>query len=177
MLFGYLITKFQPDASPIPKNFPSWASWKSREVFLPAGFHSSSYFNKTLLIAKELLEDPAVLKGSKIDSPLLLLGLMYREVSRAMEIEPDAPTQSPGHLANSSLGIQQMKKIENLLKSLALTSWLPSLHCRKFELFFSILYPPYLALTSWLPSLHCRKFELFFWYFTHLISLLLFFIL
>jgi hypothetical protein len=122
MLFGYLIIKFQPDASPIPKNFPSWASWKSRDVFLPAEFHSSSYFNKKLQIAKDLLEDSSVLQGSKVDSPLLLLGLMYREVSRAIEIEPDAPTQAPNHLVNSTLGVQQIKKIENLVKSLEVPS-------------------------------------------------------
>ena len=50
----------------------------------------------------------------------LLLGLMYREVSRSMEIEPGAPTKAPDHLASSPFGIKEMNKIESLLKSIHL---------------------------------------------------------
>ena len=54
-------------------------------------------------------------KGNNIDGPLLLLGLMYREVSRAMEIEPGGSTDAPEQLINSPFGIQQMRRIENLI--------------------------------------------------------------
>jgi hypothetical protein len=63
------------------------------------------------------LGDSSIFEGGKIDAPLLLLGLMYREVSRALEIEPEAPTESPDHLIQSKFGIQQMNKISNLIKS------------------------------------------------------------
>jgi len=56
--------------------------------------------------------------GGRIDAPLLLLGLIYQEISRAMEVEPDAPTKAPDHLVNSKFGIKEMKKIEGLLKSI-----------------------------------------------------------
>lgn len=56
----------------------------------------------------------------EIDAHLLLLGLMYREVSRSMEMEPGAPTKAPDHLASSPFGIKEMNKIESLLKSIHL---------------------------------------------------------
>jgi hypothetical protein len=72
-------------------------------------------------ILKKDLRDSSFFSG-KFDSPLLLLGLMYQEVSRAMEMEPDsdAPTKAPNHLVHSSFGIKEMKKIESLLKSVRL---------------------------------------------------------
>jgi hypothetical protein len=74
-------------------------------------------------ILKKDLGDSSFFCG-KIDSPLLLLGLMYQEVSRSMEIEPDsdAPTKAPNHLVHSSFGIKEVKKIESLLKSVRLPS-------------------------------------------------------
>jgi hypothetical protein len=42
---------------------------------------------------------------------------MYREASRAMEMEPGGDDKSPVHLVNSSLGVQQLKKLENLINA------------------------------------------------------------
>jgi hypothetical protein len=74
-------------------------------------------------ILKKDLGDSSFSSG-QIDAPLLLLGLIYQEVSRAMEIEPDsdAPTKAPNHLVHSSFGIKEVKKIESLLKSVRLPS-------------------------------------------------------
>jgi hypothetical protein len=84
---------------------------------LPANFHTITAFNKALSIAKKALAESTALEGGNIDAPLLLLGLMYREVSRAVEIEPGAPTDSPDHLIQSKFGIQQLNKILSLIKS------------------------------------------------------------
>ena len=90
---------------------------------MPAEFHTLDSFNKSILILKNDLRDLLSL-GGKIDAPLLLLGLMYQEVCRLMEIEPDAPTTGkvPNHLVNSPFGIKEVQKIESLLKSLSLPS-------------------------------------------------------
>jgi hypothetical protein len=69
---------------------------------LPAEFHSSKSFEQMLLTLKTQLKDSSVIDGGKIDSPLLLLGLAYREVARSIEIEPGAPTTAPDHLVNST---------------------------------------------------------------------------
>lgn len=112
--------EFQPKASPIPRNYPSWASWKSRQVYLPKKFHSAESFDKALSILKKELGDTSVLEGVRIDAPLLLLGLMYREVCRAMEIEPGGDTEAPDQLVNSPFGIDEMNKIETLLSEVCL---------------------------------------------------------
>jgi hypothetical protein len=91
-------------------------------VYLPADFHSANFFNRTLLTVEKDLGDASVLEKGKIDAPLLLLGLMYREVSRSMEIEPDAPTRAPVHLVNSPFGIKEIKKIERIINSVVLPS-------------------------------------------------------
>jgi hypothetical protein len=66
-------------------------------------------------MAREDLENPLILESGKIDSPLLLLGLIYREVSRVMELEPGNPTNLPGHLIDSPFGINEVDKIRNFL--------------------------------------------------------------
>jgi hypothetical protein len=106
----------------MPSDFPTWASWKSREVYLPADFHTTTAFNKALSIAKKAFGDSKIFNGGNIDAPLLLLGLMYREVSRAVEIEPGAPTKSPDHLIHSKFGIQQLNKISTLINSIVAPS-------------------------------------------------------
>jgi len=120
--FLHFIFFFQPKASPIPSDFPPWASWGSRDVFLPSNFHTAGSFNKIFSIAKKAFGDDSILQGGNIDAPLLLLGLIYREVSRAMEIEPGGDGSSPDHLINSPFGIQQMKKIEIFINSIPLAS-------------------------------------------------------
>jgi hypothetical protein len=114
--------EFQPKASPIPRNYPSWASWKSRQVYLPKNFHSAASFDKALSILKNELGDSSILNGLRIDAPLLLLGLIYREVCRAMEIEPGGDTEAPDQLVNSPFGIVEMSKIETLLSEVCLPS-------------------------------------------------------
>lgn len=69
---------------------------------------------------KEDLGDSSVLERGKIDAPLLLMGLVYRELSRSMEVEPGAPTKAPDHLASSIFGIREMGEIEDLLDNVDL---------------------------------------------------------
>lgn len=59
-------------------------------------------------------------QGAKIDAPLLLLGLMYREASRAMEIEPGVETNTPDQLLNSPFGFPEIEKIEKLINAVKL---------------------------------------------------------
>lgn len=112
--------EFKPKASAIPRNYPSWASWSSKEVFLPAVFHSSESFENTLSILKDALRDSSVFEDGCLDSPLLLFGLLFREISRAMEIEPGEPTPYPPQLVNSPLGIGEMNRIEEMMNKVAL---------------------------------------------------------
>jgi hypothetical protein len=105
----------QPKPSPIPQNYPSWASWSSKEVYLPASFHSPKAFKKTLSTVTEALTNSSVFEDRTIDAPLLLLGLTFREVSRAMEIEEGEPSKHPQQLVASPLGIGEMQKIEEML--------------------------------------------------------------
>jgi len=106
----------------MPIDFPSWASWKSRDAYLPAAFHKSASFNKALSIAETALGDSSTFEDGKIDAPLLLVGLMYREVCRAMEIEPGGEEKVPAHLKNSRFGIQQMQKIERVVDAIVVPS-------------------------------------------------------
>jgi hypothetical protein len=110
----------KPKASPIPANYPSWASWKSREVYLPAEFHLSRSFKSALAIAAEAFRDSSVFEESTIDAPLLLVGLIFREISRAMEVEEDEPSKFPKQLVQSSLGIREMERIEAMLEAIPL---------------------------------------------------------
>ena len=57
-----------------------------------------------------------------IDSHLLLLGLMYREISRLIETEPEVATTAPPHLVHSSFGIKELKQIEAVIKGIPLPS-------------------------------------------------------
>ena len=75
-----------------------------------------------LSILKNDFGDSSVFEHGKIDAPLLLLGLIYREVSRSMETEPDNPTKAPDYLVNSSFGIEEVKKIEKLIDNVVLPS-------------------------------------------------------
>lgn len=114
--------KFKPKPSAIPKKYPSWAAWSSREIYLPAEFHSDDSFQKAFSIAKEAFTDSSIVEGRNIDAPLLLLGLLFREVSRALEIEPGEPSSHPKHLVDSPLGIEEMQKIEEMINEIAIPS-------------------------------------------------------
>ena len=120
-IVSFKVFDFQPNASKIPDHYPSWSSWKSRETHLPAKFHTPDAFFNALSIVRNDLEDSSIING-KIDAPLLLLGLMYREVSRAVEVEPGAITGGPRHLLNSPLGIQELEELQTLINGLEFES-------------------------------------------------------
>lgn len=114
------ISESQPKPSPIPKNYPPWASWSSKEVYLPPSFHKGKSFDEALAVLKMDLSDPSIFKKNLVDSPLLLLGLMFREVSRSMEVEPGEPTSHPSQVVDSGFGIQEMKKLEKMLDAISI---------------------------------------------------------
>jgi hypothetical protein len=87
---------------------------------LPEEFHQSKSFKSVLNILKKDLGNASVLESGKIDGPLLLFGLIFREVSRAIETEPDAPGESPEYLAHSPFDIQDMLKIEEMIDNMVL---------------------------------------------------------
>jgi hypothetical protein len=116
----YLYFLFQPKPSPIPTEYPSWCSWSSKESFLPAEFHSSNSFKNNLKIIKIALSDPALFKNGKVDAPLLLLGLTYREVSRVVDLEPETPV--PSHLRNSLLAIKDLDAVLALMDGIHVPS-------------------------------------------------------
>jgi hypothetical protein len=60
------------------------------------------------------MTDSSRLDPGNVDAPLLLLGLLYREVCRAMEVEPGDET-APSHLVNSPLGKKELDQIEKVL--------------------------------------------------------------
>jgi hypothetical protein len=86
---------------------------------LPTEFHSSNSFDHALTILENALGDSAIFESGKIDAPLLFLGLMFREVSRSMEMEPGAETKAPAQLVNSPFGIEEMNRMEILIDSIS----------------------------------------------------------
>lgn len=86
---------------------------------MPAEFHSLAWFSKTLTSLKKALSKPSDLEKGGVDSHLLFLGLMYREISRSIEIEPDVQSSAPVHLVNSKFGRKELDKLESLIDSLA----------------------------------------------------------
>jgi hypothetical protein len=96
--------------------------WESREVYLPAEFHLASAFKKALLIGLEALKECVLLQNGRIDAPLLPLGLMYREASRAMEVEPGAATDVLVYLSELPFGVKELNKIESMLSKICLAS-------------------------------------------------------
>lgn len=89
---------------------------------MPAEFHSQVSFSKSLTILKKALSKSIDLDKGEIDSHLLFLGLMYREISRVIEAEPDVPTKAPDHLVNSKFTIKELNRIETLINGLTLPS-------------------------------------------------------
>jgi len=74
---------------------------------------------------KDTLDDPSIFDDRKVDAPLLLLGLLFREVSRAMEIEPGEPTRYPPQLVHSPFGIEEMNQIEEIINTVVIPSHEP----------------------------------------------------
>jgi hypothetical protein len=68
------------------------------------------------MVRKEIT-DLSRLDPANVDAPLLLLGLLYREVCRAMEVEPGDET-APAHLISSPLGKKELDQIERVLNGL-----------------------------------------------------------
>jgi hypothetical protein len=68
-------------------------------------------------MVKKEMTDLSRLDPANVDAPLLLLGLLYREVCRAMEVEPGDET-APDHLINSPLGIKELDQIEKVLNGI-----------------------------------------------------------
>lgn len=95
-------------------------------MYLPQDFHCAKSFKKTLATLKKAFTDSAVFEDRTIDAPLLFLGLTFREISRAMEIEEieeieaGEPSKFPLHLVQSPLGIRELQKMEELLESISL---------------------------------------------------------
>ena len=50
----------------MPENYPFWASWASKDIYLPPKYHSSESFQQVLLILKKVLGDLSVLNGGKL---------------------------------------------------------------------------------------------------------------
>jgi hypothetical protein len=87
---------------------------------LPEGFHSEGSFSDILNILRITAKDPSFLKGKTIDAPLLLFGLTFREVSRAIEYEPGA--SGPSYLEGSCLGIKDFDDLVKLLDEVSVPS-------------------------------------------------------
>ena len=121
-MWNFYLFGFQSKASAIPANYPLWVSWSSWEAYLPVKFHSAGAFKKALSILWKSLLDSEVFEDGRIDAPLLLLGLMYREVSCSMEMEPDSTAKVPIHLMNSNFEIKEINEIERLLVDIPLPS-------------------------------------------------------
>ena len=79
-------------------------------------------FNNALLTVTDHLSDDSLIESGKVDGPLLLLGLIYREVSCCMEVEPGENTTAPSYLVDSPLGINELNQIEDLINGLVVQS-------------------------------------------------------
>lgn len=54
-------------------------------------------------------------EAGNVDTPLLLVGLLYREVKRVIEVEPDEGSSALADLVNSPFGIRELNQIERLI--------------------------------------------------------------
>ena len=58
--------------------------------------------------------------SGKIDGPLLLLGLLYREVRHVIEAEPGDDSGVPSHIFNFPLGVKELDEIEGFLDEVSI---------------------------------------------------------
>ena len=79
-------------------------------------------FNDALSIVTNHLSDESLMESGKVDAPLLLLGLIYREVSCCMEVEPGENMTAPSHLVDSPLGINKLNEIEDFINGFVVPS-------------------------------------------------------
>lgn len=83
---------------------------------MPANFHAKGVFNTALAAAQQsFIGDPNVV-AVHIDAPLLLLGLMHREVTRCIETEPE-DSKVPQYLKDSPLGHKELDQIVALINN------------------------------------------------------------
>ena len=73
------------------------------------------------MVRKEMA-DLSRLDPANVNAPLLLLGLLYREVCQEMKVESGDET-APAHLINSPLGKKELDQIERVLNGLLF--WIP----------------------------------------------------
>ena len=93
--------KFYPKPTAIPRNYPPWASWSSKAVYLPVEFHSMEAFDSALSTVTDHFSEESLMESGKVDVSLLLLGLIYRKVNHSMEVEPGENTTAPFHWVDS----------------------------------------------------------------------------
>ena len=79
-------------------------------------------FNNALSTVTDHISDESLMESGKVDGTLLLLGLIYREVSRCMEVKPGENTTAPSHLVDSPLGIDELNQIDDLINGLVVPS-------------------------------------------------------
>jgi hypothetical protein len=90
------------DTLPILEDSPYFADWTSEDAYLPADFHSKPEFSNYMVI---IHTPPANVRQQVV--MVLGLGLMIRDISRAMEIEPDVDYPGvPEWVMNSHLTVQ-----------------------------------------------------------------------
>ena len=77
-------------------------------------------FDAALSTVTDHLSEESLMESGKVDAPLLLLGLIYREVSHSMEVEPGENTSTPTHLVDSSLGISELNELEKFINGLVI---------------------------------------------------------
>ena len=75
-------------------------------------------FDAALSTVTDHLSEESLMESGKVDAPLLLFGLIYREVSRSMEVEPGENTSAPTHLVDSPLGISELNELEEFINGL-----------------------------------------------------------
>ena len=79
-------------------------------------------FNDALSTVTDHLSDESLMESGKVDAPLLLLGLIYREVSCCMEVESGENMTAPSHLVDSPLGINKLNEIEDFINGFVVPS-------------------------------------------------------
>jgi hypothetical protein len=85
---------------------PTWASWDSQDVFLPADFHSKKGAKAILDYLKSLPTEPPLTRNA-LEQLLLLLGLTAREVWRSVEMHEGMPeANSPEYLKKNPLATE-----------------------------------------------------------------------
>lgn len=89
-------------------------------MHLPEDFHDKGVtggFTAALTTVKQSVTGPPDVVALHIDAHLLLLGLMYREVTRSIEAEPE-DSKVPCYLRDSPLGVKELDQIVEVINSI-----------------------------------------------------------